>query len=151
MGTTTAFKTKKYVADQLNTLLTNYEELVVVTYGPTTQDLYSSTIEVLGVSWESTENHSTGSTRMTTLETYKIKCVVAVAQKDGTSEDVERSVHEIYSVIENFIRDDLMATKLGANVSFAKCLPTSIQPATLPDGGAAAYMEFDIECTAKVR
>lgn len=151
MATTYAFSTKKYLSDQLDALITDYNNQVVVTYGPTTQDVYSSTIEALGISWDSTDTYSAGATRTVNLETFNVKFVVAVAQMDGTCEDVEQSVYEIYSVIEDFVRDDLMETKLGGNVSFANVKPTSVESGPLPNGGAGAFMEFQVECKKKVR
>ena len=151
MAVTSAIATKKYLSDELNTLLTDYNNQVVVTYGPTTQDMYSSTIEALGISWDSTETYSSGATRTVNMETYNVKFVVAVAQMDGTCEEVEQSVFEIYTVIENFVRDDLMDTKLGGNVSFANVKPSSVESGPLPNGGAGAYMEFQVECKKKVR
>jgi hypothetical protein len=151
MAVTSAFATKKYLCDELDTLITDYNNQVVVTYGPTTQDMYSSTIEALGISWDSTDTYSGGATRTVNMETYSINFVVAVAQADGTCEDVEQSVYEIYQVVEDFVRDDLMETKLGGNVSFANVKPSSVQSAPLPNGGAGAFMEFNIECKKKIR
>lgn len=150
MATTTAFKTKKYVADQLKTLLNDYERLLEVTYGLASQQELATTVQVLDISWESTEPYSSGSTRKINQETYRIKCFITVRQADGSQEDVELTLEDIYSIIEDFIRDDLMNTKLGGNVAFANCLPSSVLSGPMPQG-AGAYMEFDIECTAKVR
>lgn len=151
MAVTYAFSTKKYLADQLSTLITDYNEQIVVTFGPTTADRYSSTVEVLKVSWDSTDTYSAGATRTVNLETFNVECVVSVCQADGTCEEVEQGVYDIYQVIEDFVRDDLMETKLGGNVSFANVKPSSIESGPMVNGGTMAIMYFQVECKKKVR
>lgn len=151
MAVTYAFSTKKYLSDELDSLITDYNNQVAVTYGPTTQDMYSSTVEVLGVSWDSTDTYSSGATRTVNMEIFNVKVSIVVAQQDGTCEDVEQGVYDIYQVIEDFVRDDLMETKLGGNVNFANVKPTFVDSGPLPQGGAVALMEFQIECKKKVR